>query len=156
MIAQSLVIVGIKTIAFREGVIPQNLFKKSIMSRGGRAVRKMYSVTGRSLRLHNILLRNLTRAKPVKEYSTTRTLTVQRVQRQRRIPTPMLAARATARRASRLARTFATAVDVSGIKVAAVDNGQPTSAVTFLCKAGSRYEPKPGLSNVLRNFSFKV
>ncbi|KAL5498394.1 QCR2 [Sanghuangporus vaninii] len=67
----------------------------------------------------------------------------------------MLAARATARRATRLLRTFATAVDVSGIKVAAVDNGQPTSAVTFLFKAGSRYENKPGLANVLKNFSFK-
>ena len=68
----------------------------------------------------------------------------------------MLAARVTARRASRLLRTFATAVDVSGVKVAAVDNGQPTSAVTFLVKAGSRYETKPGLANVLKNFAFKV
>ncbi|EJD04834.1 uncharacterized protein FOMMEDRAFT_132694 [Fomitiporia mediterranea MF3/22] len=67
----------------------------------------------------------------------------------------MLAARATVRRASRLSRTFAIAVDVGGIRVAAVDNGQPTSAVTFLIKAGSRYEPKPGLSNVLKNFAFK-
>ncbi|KAL5525302.1 QCR2 [Sanghuangporus sanghuang] len=98
----------------------------------------------------------LARAKPVEDYSTARTFTVHRVrQRRRRKRTSMLAARATARRATRLLRTFATAVDVSGVKVAAVDNGQPTSAVTFLFKAGSRYETKPGLANVLKNFSFK-
>ncbi|KAH8114994.1 Metalloenzyme, LuxS/M16 peptidase-like protein [Phellopilus nigrolimitatus] len=67
----------------------------------------------------------------------------------------MLAARATARRATKLSRSFATAVDSAGVKVAAVDHGQPTSAVTFLVKAGSRYEPKPGVANVLKNFAFK-
>ena len=68
----------------------------------------------------------------------------------------MLAARASARRVARLSRNFATAVDAAGVKVAAVDNGQPTSAVSFLVKAGSRYEPKAGLANVLKNFTFKV
>ncbi|KAI0309908.1 Metalloenzyme, LuxS/M16 peptidase-like protein [Amylostereum chailletii] len=63
-------------------------------------------------------------------------------------------------RASRLARTsargFATVVDAAnGLKVAAVDNGQPTSSVTVLLKAGSRYESKPGVAHVLSNFAFK-
>jgi len=68
----------------------------------------------------------------------------------------MLAARSTASTASRLARSFATVVDAAGVKVAAADFGQPTSAVTILVKAGSRYEPKPGVANVLKNFAFKV
>ena len=64
-------------------------------------------------------------------------------------------------RATRLARThargFATVVDAAGgAKVAAVDNGQPTSSVTVLLKAGSRYEQKPGVAHVLSNFAFKV
>ncbi|EGN94743.1 hypothetical protein SERLA73DRAFT_187799 [Serpula lacrymans var. lacrymans S7.3] len=68
----------------------------------------------------------------------------------------MLAARASAaRNASRIARNFATVVDTAGVKVAAVDNGQPTSAVTFLIKAGSRYETKPGVAHALKNFAFK-
>ena len=68
----------------------------------------------------------------------------------------MFAAKASVRRAARLRRNFATVVDTAGYKLAAVDNGQSTSAVTFLIKAGSRYEPKPGLSHVLKNFAFKV
>ncbi|OJA20781.1 hypothetical protein AZE42_07017 [Rhizopogon vesiculosus] len=60
-----------------------------------------------------------------------------------------------ARRASAFARSFATVVDSAGVKVAAVDNGQPTAAVTFLVKAGSRYEPKPGVAHALKNFAFK-
>lgn len=68
----------------------------------------------------------------------------------------MLAARASA--AKRLARSFATVVDskASGIKVAAIDNGQPTTAVTFLVKAGSRYETTPGVAHTLKSFAFKV
>lgn len=68
----------------------------------------------------------------------------------------MLATRAST--AKRLARSFATVVDskASGIKVAAIDNGQPTAAVTFLVKAGSRYEPGPGVAHALKNFAFKV
>lgn len=69
----------------------------------------------------------------------------------------MLAARSSvARSASRLARTFATVVDTAGVKVAALDNGEPTSAVTFLVKAGSRYESKPGVAHALKGYAFKV
>jgi ubiquinol-cytochrome c reductase core subunit 2 len=64
-------------------------------------------------------------------------------------------------RATRLVRSsnrgFATVVDASaGFKVAAVENAQPTSSVTVLLKAGSRYESKPGVAHVLSNFTFKV
>ena len=71
---------------------------------------------------------------------------------------PMLrASTTTVRNSTRLARSFATVVDsASGVKVAAVDNGQPTSAVTFLVKAGSRFENKPGVAHALKNFAFKV
>lgn len=63
----------------------------------------------------------------------------------------------TVRNSARLARSFATVVDsASGVKVAAIDNGQPTSAVTFLVKAGSRFENKPGVAHALKNFAFKV
>jgi len=68
----------------------------------------------------------------------------------------MLAARTSATRgAARLARSFATVVDSAGVKVAAVDYGQPTSAVTVLVKAGSRYQTKPGVAHALKNFAFK-
>ncbi|PSR87014.1 hypothetical protein PHLCEN_2v5272 [Hermanssonia centrifuga] len=68
----------------------------------------------------------------------------------------MLAVRASAARsASRLTRNFATVVDAAGVKVAAVDNGEPTSSVTFLFKAGSRFENKPGVAHALQNFAYK-
>lgn len=68
----------------------------------------------------------------------------------------MLAARTSAvRSASRVARSFATVVDHAGVKVAAVDNGEATSSVTFLVKAGSRFENKPGVAHALQNFAFK-
>ncbi|KZT01839.1 LuxS/MPP-like metallohydrolase [Laetiporus sulphureus 93-53] len=68
----------------------------------------------------------------------------------------MLAARTSAaRRASRIARNFATVIDAAGVKVAAVDNGEATSAVTFLVKAGSRFESKPGVAHALKGFAFK-
>ena len=56
--------------------------------------------------------------------------------------------------------TTATA-DVSttagGVKVASVDFGQPTSAVSVLVKkAGSRFQGQEGLGNALKNFAFKV
>ncbi|KAK0440070.1 Metalloenzyme, LuxS/M16 peptidase-like protein [Armillaria borealis] len=60
-----------------------------------------------------------------------------------------------ARRVPRIARSFATVADSVGYKVAAVDANQPTSSVTFLVKAGSRFETKPGAAHVLKNFSFK-
>lgn len=56
----------------------------------------------------------------------------------------------------RLARSFATVVETSGVKVAAIDNNQPTSSVTVFIKAGSRFEPKDGVANALKNFAFKV
>ncbi|KAJ4480858.1 Metalloenzyme, LuxS/M16 peptidase-like protein [Lentinula aciculospora] len=67
----------------------------------------------------------------------------------------MLAARTSSRTVQRIARNFATVVDSAGIKVAAVDNNQPTASVTFLVKAGSRFEPKPGVAHGLKNFAFK-
>ncbi|KAH9476831.1 Cytochrome b-c1 complex subunit 2, mitochondrial [Psilocybe cubensis] len=68
----------------------------------------------------------------------------------------MLAARAsTARNVQRITRSFATVVDTSGVKVAAVDHNQPTASVTVLVKAGSRFEPKEGVANALKNFAFK-
>lgn len=68
----------------------------------------------------------------------------------------MLAARASTRNVQRIARSFATVVDTAGLKVAAVDTNQPTSSVTFLVKAGSRFETKPGVAHALKNFAFKV
>ena len=69
----------------------------------------------------------------------------------------MLAARAsTARNIQRIARSFATAVDTAGVKVAAANYNQPTSSVTVLVKAGSRFETKDGVANALKNFAFKV
>lgn len=56
----------------------------------------------------------------------------------------------------RAARSFATAVDAAGLKVAAVDHGQPTAAVTLLVKAGSRYESQQGAAHLLKNFAFKA
>ena len=56
----------------------------------------------------------------------------------------------------RLARSFATVVDTTGVKIAAFDAGQPTSSVTLLVRAGSRYQSKDGVANALKNFAFKV
>jgi len=67
----------------------------------------------------------------------------------------MLASRASVRNVQRMARSFATVVDTTGVKVAAVDYNQPTSSVTVLVKAGSRFEPKQGVANALKNFAFK-
>ena len=69
----------------------------------------------------------------------------------------MLASRASAARSvQRISRSFATVADSAGVKVAAVDVGQPTSSVTLLVKAGTRFEPKAGVAHALKNFSFKV
>lgn len=51
---------------------------------------------------------------------------------------------------------FSVSSSSSGIKVATLDEGLPTSAVTVAVKAGSRYESLPGLAHVLKNFVFKV
>jgi len=53
-------------------------------------------------------------------------------------------------------RCFATVVDASGIRVAAVDHGQPSTTVTVVVKAGSRHESKPGVAHLLKNYAFKV
>ena len=53
-------------------------------------------------------------------------------------------------------RSFATVVDTVGLKVAAIDTNQSTVAVTFLAKAGPRYQQKPGVAHALKNFAFKV
>ena len=66
----------------------------------------------------------------------------------------MLASRV--RNVQHLARSFATVVDATGVKVATVDTNQPTSSVTVLVKAGSRFESKQGVANALKNFAFKV
>lgn len=75
----------------------------------------------------------------------------------------MLSARAlsiqrlTSSSAAAVKRNYATTVAaVRGVKVASVDFGQPTSAVTIFVKAGSRFQGKEGLANVLKNFAFKV
>ncbi|KAJ7504492.1 Metalloenzyme, LuxS/M16 peptidase-like protein [Mycena galericulata] len=65
----------------------------------------------------------------------------------------MLASRASVRRLAR--RSFATVVDNAGLKVAAIDSNQPTVQVTFLAKAGPRYQQKPGVAHALKNFAFK-
>jgi hypothetical protein len=76
---------------------------------------------------------------------------------QPRFPSSMLASRAsTVRNVQRIARSFATVVETTGVKVAAVDYNQATSSVTVLVKAGSRFEPKQGVANALKNFAFKV
>ncbi|PFH50097.1 hypothetical protein AMATHDRAFT_61735 [Amanita thiersii Skay4041] len=68
----------------------------------------------------------------------------------------MLPARAsTLRNFHRVARSFATVADTAGVRVASVDHGQPTSSVTILVKAGSRFQPKAGLAHSLKNFAFK-
>ena len=53
-------------------------------------------------------------------------------------------------------RCFATVVDASGIRVAAVDHGQPSTTLTVVVKAGSRHESKPGVAHLLKNYAFKV
>ncbi|KAF8339277.1 peptidase family M16-domain-containing protein [Amanita rubescens] len=58
-------------------------------------------------------------------------------------------------RVQRIARNYATVVDAAGVKVASVDHGQPTSTVTILAKAGSRFQPKAGVAHALKNFAFK-
>jgi predicted Zn-dependent peptidase len=65
------------------------------------------------------------------------------------------------RAAPALRRSYATAANVSeaaGVKVLGIDNGlrPATSSVSVIVKAGSRYEPAPGVAHVLKNFVFKV
>ncbi|GAA5974204.1 hypothetical protein JCM11641_003324 [Rhodosporidiobolus odoratus] len=46
--------------------------------------------------------------------------------------------------------------DVNGIKVASADEGHPTSSISVVVNAGSRYEPAPGVAHVLKNSLFKA
>lgn len=46
--------------------------------------------------------------------------------------------------------------DINGIKVASRDPRGPTARVAVVAKAGSRYQPLPGLSVGLEEFAFKA
>ena len=46
--------------------------------------------------------------------------------------------------------------DVSGLKVASRDLGAPTTKLAVVAKAGTRFQPLPGLSAGLGEFAFKV
>ncbi|GAA5869200.1 hypothetical protein JCM16303_000388 [Sporobolomyces ruberrimus] len=45
--------------------------------------------------------------------------------------------------------------DANGVKVASSETSAPTSAISLIIKAGSRYEPAPGVAHVLKNSLFK-
>ncbi|GAA5976477.1 hypothetical protein JCM5350_001704 [Sporobolomyces pararoseus] len=45
--------------------------------------------------------------------------------------------------------------DANGVKVASSETAAPTSAISLVIKAGSRYEPAPGVAHVLKNSLFK-
>ncbi|KIJ23937.1 hypothetical protein M422DRAFT_195333, partial [Sphaerobolus stellatus SS14] len=66
------------------------------------------------------------------------------------------AARVTSTRGiSSRSRSFYSLTQAAGLPVATFDNGQSTSSVTFLVKAGSRYQAKPGVAHTLKSFGFK-
>jgi len=46
--------------------------------------------------------------------------------------------------------------DVNGIKVASRDVAGPTTKLAIVAKAGTRYQPVPGLTSGLEQFAFKV
>jgi ubiquinol-cytochrome c reductase core subunit 2 len=46
--------------------------------------------------------------------------------------------------------------DVNGIKVASRDDGGPTTGLSVVLRAGSRYAPVPGLAHLLDKFAWKV
>jgi hypothetical protein len=46
--------------------------------------------------------------------------------------------------------------DVSGIRVVARDDGGPTTGISVVLKAGSRYAPAAGLAHLLDKFAWKV
>lgn len=46
--------------------------------------------------------------------------------------------------------------DAKGLKFASRDMSGPTSQLAIVAKAGTRYEPLPGLTLGLRGFAFKV
>lgn len=62
-------------------------------------------------------------------------------------------------------RTFAAAAtgsssfessDIAGVKVASKDSHGPTTRLAIVAKAGTRYQPLPGLTVGLEGFAFKV
>jgi ubiquinol-cytochrome c reductase core subunit 2 len=60
-----------------------------------------------------------------------------------------------------LRRSYATAANVaeaSGVKVVGIENGSrpATTSITVAVRAGTRYEPAPGVAHVLKSFAFKV
>lgn len=48
------------------------------------------------------------------------------------------------------------ASEAAGVKIASREVSGPTTTLTVVAKAGSRYEPLPGYSEVLEKFAFKV
>lgn len=46
--------------------------------------------------------------------------------------------------------------DISGLKVASRDTHGPTTKLAIVSKAGTRYQPLPGLTAGLEEFAFKV
>lgn len=74
----------------------------------------------------------------------------------RSLPSSVLQQRGYAVQAAAQTADFSVSSTQEGIKVATLDEGLPTSAITVAVKAGSRYESQPGLSHVLKNFVFKV
>lgn len=74
---------------------------------------------------------------------------------------PALRTQAIRAQASRNAfvRSYATPAfekAANGIAIAAADEGKPTSSISIIARAGSRFEPAPGVAHVLKNSVFKV
>lgn len=67
------------------------------------------------------------------------------------------AAAAAAAAGSSIPTSFAyETTDVAGVKVASRDSHGPTTKLALVAKAGTRYEPAPGLTAGLEEFAFKV
>jgi hypothetical protein len=64
-------------------------------------------------------------------------------------------AAATATKTSTLATPF-TLSEIDGIRVAARDDGGPTTGLSVVLRAGSRYCPLPGIAHLLEKFAWKV
>ncbi|KAK6341039.1 ubiquinol-cytochrome c reductase core subunit 1 [Orbilia brochopaga] len=65
----------------------------------------------------------------------------------------------------RHARTFASPAstlptyevsEANGVKVVSKDTGSPTASLAVVIRAGSRYQPLPGLAHALEHFAFKA
>jgi hypothetical protein len=46
--------------------------------------------------------------------------------------------------------------EIAGVKVASKDSHGPTTKLAIVAKAGTRYQPAPGLTVGLEEFAFKV